>query len=89
MQVGIRELKNGLSRYIAQVRGGQEVIVTDRGTAVARLIPIDRRRALDELIAEGLVEPALPQEAQGAPVPTVKLSGDGPTMAEYVSQQRC
>lgn len=28
-EVGIRELKNGLSKYIDRVRAGEEVIVTD------------------------------------------------------------
>ncbi|MBV8201101.1 MAG: type II toxin-antitoxin system prevent-host-death family antitoxin [Acidobacteria bacterium] len=35
--VGIRELKNSLSEYLRQVRGGEEVLVTDRGKPVAEL----------------------------------------------------
>jgi antitoxin (DNA-binding transcriptional repressor) of toxin-antitoxin stability system len=35
--VGIRELKNRLSEYIRQVRGGEEILVTDRGVVVAEL----------------------------------------------------
>jgi antitoxin (DNA-binding transcriptional repressor) of toxin-antitoxin stability system len=42
----------------AVVRDGQEVTVTDHGRAVARLVPLDRPRPLDRLIAEGLVTPA-------------------------------
>lgn len=37
--VGIRELKNSLSAYVRQVRGGEEIQVTDRGTVVAELRP--------------------------------------------------
>jgi antitoxin (DNA-binding transcriptional repressor) of toxin-antitoxin stability system len=37
--VGIRELKNGLSKYVRQVREGEEILVTDRGEAVAELRP--------------------------------------------------
>ncbi|MBI5529382.1 MAG: type II toxin-antitoxin system Phd/YefM family antitoxin [Deltaproteobacteria bacterium] len=33
--VGIRELKNGLSRYLSLVSRGERLVVTDRGTAVA------------------------------------------------------
>lgn len=33
--VGVRELRNNLSRYLERVRGGEEVIVTDRGSPVA------------------------------------------------------
>src|SRR5260370_41076366 len=37
--VGIRELKNSLSEYVRQVRGGEEILVTDRGEPVAELRP--------------------------------------------------
>lgn len=38
--VGIREAKANLSRLLRQVQDGVEVIVTDHGRAVAKLIPI-------------------------------------------------
>jgi antitoxin (DNA-binding transcriptional repressor) of toxin-antitoxin stability system len=37
--VGIRELKNRLSEYVRDVRGGEEILVTDRGVVVAELRP--------------------------------------------------
>jgi antitoxin (DNA-binding transcriptional repressor) of toxin-antitoxin stability system len=46
MEVGVRELRDHLSRYLDRVRDGDEVVVTDRG------------RVLDRLIAEGIVTPA-------------------------------
>ncbi len=57
-EVGIRELKNGLSGYIDRVRNGEEVIVTDRGRPVARLSPLDAARdRLDDLVEAGVVQP--------------------------------
>jgi prevent-host-death family protein len=41
MEVGIRELRGRLSDYLAQVREGGEVVVTDRGRAFARIVPIE------------------------------------------------
>ena len=58
MEAGVRELRDHLSRYLDAVRDGEEVTVTDHGKAVARLVPLDRPRVLDQLIAEGLVTPA-------------------------------
>jgi prevent-host-death family protein len=58
MEAGVRELRDHLSRYLDAVRDGEEVTVTDHGKAVARLVPLDRPRPLDRLIAEGLVTPA-------------------------------
>jgi prevent-host-death family protein len=36
----VSELKSGLSAFLARVKSGEEVIVTDRGTPVARLVPV-------------------------------------------------
>ncbi|HYH49838.1 MAG TPA: type II toxin-antitoxin system prevent-host-death family antitoxin [Acidimicrobiia bacterium] len=58
MEVGIRALRNQLSEFVERVRGGEELVVTDRGRPVARLVPVGGERVLDRLIREGLVEPA-------------------------------
>ena len=51
MEVGVRELRDNLSRYLERVRAGEEVVVTDRGHAIARVLPIGAERVLDRLIA--------------------------------------
>jgi len=49
-------LKNGLSNYIDRVKSGEEVIVTDRGRPVARLVPLDASHdRLVDLVAAGVV----------------------------------
>jgi len=48
ISVGVRELKNSLSRCLRQVEAGEEVIVTDRGRPVARIVA-DRPVAAPEL----------------------------------------
>lgn|SRR5487761_2087713 len=58
MEVGIRELKNHLSQYLAVISEGGEVVVTDRGRAVARITAIETERTIDRLIASGVVTPA-------------------------------
>jgi prevent-host-death family protein len=39
---GVSELKASLSEYLAKVKAGQEVLVTDRGQPVARIVPVTR-----------------------------------------------
>lgn len=39
--VGVRELKNRLTRYLALIKEGERVIVTDRGRPVAVLGPVE------------------------------------------------
>ncbi len=41
--VGIRELKTHLSKYLRNVKNGGEVIVSERGRVVARIIPANKR----------------------------------------------
>lgn len=56
VEVGVRDLKNNLSRYLDRVRHGDEVIVTDRGRPVARLSALDQPTdRLATLIASGAV----------------------------------
>ncbi len=59
MEVGIRDLRNHLSKYIAGVAQGDELVVTDHGQAVARILPVTVPRPIDRLVAEGLVQPSV------------------------------
>jgi len=61
MEVGVRELRDNLSRYLDRVRSGEEMVVTDRGRAIARVLPMGTDRVLDQLIADGVVTPARKQ----------------------------
>lgn len=52
----VSEIKARLSEYLARVRGGEEVVVTDRGRPVARIVPVeDREPHLVELERQGLI----------------------------------
>lgn len=54
MNVGVKELRDGLSRHLALVRWGAEITVTDHGKPVARLLPYDAESGLEQLIAPAL-----------------------------------
>ena len=84
-EVGIRELKNGLSGYIDRVRDGEEVIVTDRGRPVARLSALDAPHdRLAELVAAGVVRsPSSPQRY----LPKRRIKAKG-SVSELVAEQR-
>lgn len=38
-KVGVRELRQNLSKYLAEVKEGESFVVTERGVEVARLLP--------------------------------------------------
>jgi prevent-host-death family protein len=81
--VGIRELRDGLSRYLAAVRSGRTVTVTDHGRPVARIVPVDQPSPLERLIAEGIVQPAKQRE-RTLPEPA-RASG---SVTELIAEQR-
>lgn len=82
-EVGIRELRDHLSRYVNDVREGAELTITDHGKAVARLLPLDRPRKLDELIAEGVITPA---SSTTRALPKHRATAEG-TVSELAADQ--
>jgi prevent-host-death family protein len=57
-EVGVRELKARLSEHLRRAEAGEQLIVTDRGKAIATIGPIEKAaRApwLAQLVAEGTV----------------------------------
>jgi prevent-host-death family protein len=74
--VGIREAKAHFSEYVALARGGAEVIVTDRGRPIVRLVALASSKeakteddVLDELEAAGLIE-----RGKSGPLPARRLA---------------
>ena len=59
-KIGIRELRQHASRYVAMARAGMRVPVTDRGKLVAYLVPAEAGgTVLDRMRAAGQVRPAI------------------------------
>ena len=57
--VGIRELRQNASRYLARVEAGEEFGVTNKGRVVARLVPVSQsERSREALIEAGVLIPA-------------------------------
>ena len=60
ISAGIKEVKNNLSRLLARVKTGEEVLITDRGKPVARIIKENQgdksiRAVLEPLVQKGLI----------------------------------
>jgi prevent-host-death family protein len=81
--VGVRELKNKLSSYLEAVKEGQEIIVTDHGKPVARLVQMgDTGDRLAELIARG--EATAPTRKRSLR-PPIKAKGN---LTDFLLEQR-
>jgi prevent-host-death family protein len=55
MDVPVTELRAHLSEWLDRVRGGEEVIVTDRGAPVARMLGMSATATLQRLAADGVI----------------------------------
>jgi len=55
MDVPVTELRAHLSEWLDRVRAGDEVVVTDRGVPVARLLGLSATATLQRLAAEGVI----------------------------------
>jgi len=94
--IGIRELKNNLSHYVRQAESGKRISVTAHGRVVAELVPPATRTTkqrskpklsrYDQLVAEGLIRPAI---EQGDPfeddeLPALLAPGEGLAILDWL-----
>lgn len=55
MDVAVKELRANLAHWIDVARDGADVVITERGTPVARIVAIDSAPLIDRLTAEGVI----------------------------------
>jgi len=60
LTAGIKEFKNKLSHYLSFVKNGEDVLISERGKVIARVVKeepqnISLRQALHPLIMRGLI----------------------------------
>jgi prevent-host-death family protein len=86
MDVAVTELRAHLSKWLEAARGGNDIVVTDRGIPVARLVALDSTAVIDRLITQGIIgrphQPKRPMAGE-RPRPTPKRP-----VAEIISEQR-
>ena len=94
--IGIRALKQNASAVVARVAAGETLTITDRGRPVARIVPLERKGRVQEMIDAGLITmPERPQEewiaehmVDGKWVAPVSWPEDGPTALEVLLEMR-
>lgn len=62
LTVGIRDLRDHLSRYLAEVKSGRSIAVTEHGTVIGTIVPMRFSERTMELYREGKINlPTLPK----------------------------
>lgn len=86
MDVTVTDLRAHLSAWLERARGGDEVVITDRGIPVARLLGLETTATLERLVADGVIgRPTVAKRprASGRPRPRPRRP-----LADIVSEQR-
>jgi prevent-host-death family protein len=86
MDVAISDLRAHLSEWLEQVREGKEVVITDRGMPVARLLGMSATSTLERLSAEGVI--GRPERTQRPTASGRRRPRARDSVAELVSEQR-
>lgn len=88
--VGIRDLRDALTRHLARVKRGGQIVVTDRGHPVALLLPYGRGRRsnkahrLEAILSSRHVAPAEKKFLLSPPL----ARGRGRLLSRLVSEGR-
>lgn len=86
VSIGIRELRQHASRYVAMARSGQRIAVTDHGVPAAYLVPVTKPEpVLDLLAASGAYQPPTGDLLDVEPLP---LPEHGPTPTDVLTAMR-
>lgn len=57
---GVAELKSSLSKVLERVKAGEEVVVTERGRPIARILKLrDMDKETEDLVRRGVARPPL------------------------------
>jgi prevent-host-death family protein len=85
--VGIRELKNQLSRHLKRVQAGERLVVTEHGKAIATIVPVEQPHVPEWLVR--LVREGKAQWSGGKPVGSRRpIHAPGAKLAEAVLEDR-
>jgi len=88
-RIGVRELRQNASRYLALVKAGETVEVTERGALVALLVSPQRcRTARDRLVAAGRLIPAANPSGRLRSSRPVPVAIGEPTNQELLDAER-
>jgi len=86
MDVAVSELRAHLSAWLERVRAGQEIVVTDRGVPVARILGLTTASTLERLTEQGVIARPV---CQKRPVATDRpRARSRRPVSEIVSEQR-
>jgi prevent-host-death family protein len=87
VDVAITDLRAHLRDWLARVRDGEELVVTDRGRPVARITGLDEQTSLlERLTAEGVI--ARPKVGRRPKLSDLQVPRPRRPASDVISEQR-
>jgi prevent-host-death family protein len=89
--VGIREARIHFSLLMKKVRKGMEIVITDRGKPVGKIVPFHRpslslAERIHDLEARGIIEE---RKSPSSPLaPPIPVEGEGDIAQEFLQEHR-
>jgi len=80
----VTDLRANLKGWLDRVRAGDEVVITDRGTPIAKLSPVGMDDRIEALTKAGILAPAARPKGKARPS-KVKLRG-GVSILDYLER---
>lgn len=91
--IGIREMKAHLSGYLQEVKRGEELLISERGKAIARLVPVGapaeeskQHTALVKLALSGAI--ILPPSYKPPRLPKARKKVKGAPFSQAIIEDR-
>ena len=86
MDVAVTDFRAHLRHWLDQVRDGEEVVVTERGIPVAKIIGLETTAIIESLVQQGKISKP---SSQNRPVATGRARPRSrQSVSEVVSEQR-
>ena len=85
MEVAITEFRAALRAYVDRARRGEDVVLTERGLPIARLVAVDAAPLLEQLEREGVVTAAPAPRPRAGGAQRAKATGP---VADLISEHR-
>jgi prevent-host-death family protein len=86
MDVAVTELRANLRRWLSRAKDGDEVVITERGLPVARLVPIASASTIARLTEAGMI--AAPKTRERPRAGAVRRPPVDRPLSDLVSEQR-
>ena len=88
MSVGVRDLRDNLSRYLGLVRAGTHVSITDHGRPIAAIVPVRFSAHTLELAERGIVRLPMLPKGNAADFPKVEVEGGTDDLIDWAKGEQ-